>query len=146
MGRLELRQSGTSTQGHSPHALPNKRAPYSTFGEKAGTWNALGHKCQTRVCEVPLGTAESPGRREEEGKKGGESGVRVPGSRGASIGSRDGATRPAPAPSPAAPTHPLPRNEPGPFTRVPNARFQESHLNTWYLRCKETGSLYLALR
>lgn len=43
-------------------------------------------------------------------------------------------------------SHSLLRNESGPFTRVPNARFQESHLNTWYLRCKETGSLYLALR
>ena len=42
-------------------------------------------------------------------------------------------------------SHSLLRNEPGPFTRVPNARFQESHLNTWYLRCKETGSLYLVL-
>lgn len=37
------------------------------------------------------------------------------------------------------------RNEPGPLTCVPNARFQESHLNTWYLRCKETASLYLGL-
>lgn len=132
-------------KGMAPAPRRAMGLPYSTFGEKARTWNALGHERQPRVCEVSRGPRKKPRSEEKRKEKGGESGVPVPGSRGTSPGAQRRCYPPRRSTLRARSPSPL-RNEPGPFTRVPNARFQESHLNTWYLRCKETGSLYLALR
>lgn len=93
-------------KGMAPAPRRAMGLPYSTFGEKARTWNALGHERQPRVCEVSRGPRKKPRSEEKRKEKGGESGVPVPGSRGTSPGPRDGATRPAAAPYGPAPPHP----------------------------------------
>lgn len=149
MEGFELRQSGASTQGHSYHALKKKKKKSSRSplfhpwrkGQDLACFMGMSAKPESTTCSGELG---KPRSEEKKGKRGGR-GAPVPGSWGTNTEAQKWCCLLCLGTLTSC-SHSLLRNEPGPFTRVPNARFQESHLNTWYLRCKETGSLYLALR
>ena len=110
-------------------------------GQDLACFMGMSAKPESTTCSWGTWKAQVGRQEGEEGW----GGVRVPGSWGTNTGAQRWCCLPCLG-TRASCSHSLLRNEPGPFTRVPNARFQESHLNTWYLRCKETGSLYLALR